>query len=116
MELWRDDAVAALVARAGREYDRRRQALLAALAERAVPAHGRSGINVWVPVPDEGAAVAALRDRGWAVGPGSRHRLAAGPGIRVTVSALDLDAVPALADAVALAVAREQSRSRGSVR
>ena len=37
-----------------------------ALTERGLRAHGRSGLNVWVPVPDEGAAVRRLADAGWA--------------------------------------------------
>jgi DNA-binding transcriptional MocR family regulator len=114
VELWRDEAVAATVAKAGRAYDQRREALIAALTERGVPAHGRSGINVWIPLPDDAAAVGALRDAGWAVSPGSRHRLAAPPGIRVTVSTLAPQLVPALADAIA--AARAQGRSRGSAR
>jgi len=114
VELWRDDTVAATVDKAGRAYDRRRDGLVAALAERGVPAHGRSGINVWIPVPDDAAAVGVLRDAGWAVSPGSRHRQASPPGIRVTVSTLSLDAVPALADAIT--GARTSGRSRGSAR
>ena len=38
---------------------------------RGVTAHGRSGINVWVPVADETFAVTRLRDAGYAVAPGS---------------------------------------------
>ena len=62
---------------------------------------GRTGINVWVPVADETAAVAALRDRGWAVAPGSLYRLASPPAIRLTVSPLDHADIEPLADAVA---------------
>src|SRR5690606_24038228 len=71
LELWQDPAVAAVVARARDEYSRRRESLLTALAARGVDARGRTGMNVWVPVPDEAEAVAALRDRGFAVAPGS---------------------------------------------
>ncbi|GAA1431585.1 LysR family transcriptional regulator [Streptomyces thermospinosisporus] len=39
-------------------YTRRREALLEALARRGITAHGRSGMNVWVPVTDETGAVA----------------------------------------------------------
>ena len=35
----------------------------------------RSGINVWVPVPDEDAAVRALLAEGWAVAAGTPYRL-----------------------------------------
>lgn len=38
---------------------------------RGLVAHGRTGINVWVPVVDEMGAVAALRDAGYAVAPGA---------------------------------------------
>ena len=55
---------------------------------RGLPATGRTGINVWVPVPDETAAVARLRSDGYAVAPGALFRQAAGPGLRITVSNL----------------------------
>jgi DNA-binding transcriptional MocR family regulator len=100
-ELWSDDAVAAGVQRASQAYTRRRTALIQALARRGVPAYGRSGINVWVPVPDETAVVAALRERGFAAAPGSLYRQASGPGIRITVGALSESDVEALADAIA---------------
>jgi DNA-binding transcriptional MocR family regulator len=104
VSLWTDPGVAAAVTAAGREYDRRREALRAALAARGVPARGRTGINAWVPVPDETRAVAALRDAGYAVAAGALYRLAAGPAIRITVSGLaDADVGP-LADAVTAAV------------
>lgn len=102
--LWRDDAVAELVAGAGASYDRRRAALRAALAERGVAATGRTGFNLWIPVPDETAAVAALRDAGYAVAPGSLFRLASPPAIRISISRLDEPGTAPLADAVAAAV------------
>jgi DNA-binding transcriptional MocR family regulator len=105
VELWRDPVVDAVVAQARTEYGRRRTALLAALAERGVTAHGRTGINVWVPVRDEAAAVAALRERNYAVAPGSLYRLSSPPGFRLTVSALDLSDADTLADAIATSVA-----------
>ncbi|MBY8871100.1 aminotransferase class I/II-fold pyridoxal phosphate-dependent enzyme [Micromonospora sp. PLK6-60] len=104
LALWRDPATTALVHRAGESYERRRTGLLTALAARGLTGHGRSGINVWLPVPDETAAVTALRDAGWAVAPGALFRLGAPPAIRITVSSLDdADLLP-LADAVARAV------------
>ena len=103
IELWRDPRVAAGVAAARDSYQRRRTALLQALAERGLAARGRTGINVWLPVPDETQAVASLRDAGYVVAPGSRYRLASGPGIRITVSGLAEADLPALADAVAAA-------------
>ncbi|SBT53472.1 transcriptional regulator, GntR family [Micromonospora auratinigra] len=104
LALWSDPATADLVHRAGESYERRRTGLVDALAARGVRAHGRTGINVWIPVPDETLAVTALRDAGWSVAPGAPHRIAAGPGVRVTVSALDEADLPALADAIAHAL------------
>jgi DNA-binding transcriptional MocR family regulator len=104
LHLWRDDQVTALVEEASRTYARRRRALCDALTARGVPAGGKTGINVWVPVPDEARAIGLLRDRGYAVAPGSLFRVAAPPGIRITISSLDESEVPALADAVAAAV------------
>ncbi|MEV0152322.1 aminotransferase class I/II-fold pyridoxal phosphate-dependent enzyme [Micromonospora sp. NPDC050686] len=104
LALWRDPATAELVHRAGENYERRRSGLLAALAARGLAAHGRSGINVWLPVPDETAAVTALRDAGWAVAPGALFRIGAPPGVRITVGPLDEADLAPLADAVARAV------------
>jgi DNA-binding transcriptional MocR family regulator len=110
LELWRDPAVAALVARARTEYAARRDGLRAALTERGVPAVGRTGINVWVPVADETSAVARLRDAGWGVAPGTANRLASGPALRITVSGLaEADLAP-LAGEVAAALAPAPSR------
>lgn len=100
--LWRTGAVDVPAVSAG--YAARRDALVGALADRGVAAHGRSGMNVWVPVPDETGAVTRLLHAGWAVAPGARFRLASPPGIRITVSPVAAAEVPALADAVADAV------------
>ena len=70
-----------------------------------MPAHGRTGINVWIPVPEEAGAVAALRDLGYAVAPGSLFRLASPPGLRVSIGALLMSDVDRVAEAVATAVA-----------
>jgi DNA-binding transcriptional MocR family regulator len=102
VHLWRTGAVDADAVAAS--YAERRDGLLRALAERGVPAHGRSGMNVWIPVPDETGAVTRLLQSGWAVAPGARFRLASPPGVRVTVSPLDAGELPALADAIADAV------------
>jgi DNA-binding transcriptional MocR family regulator len=107
LALMTDPSVARLIAEARDSYERRRSALIAALVARGLPAVGRSGINVWLPLPptgDETATVARLRDAGYAVAPGSLHRLASPPGVRITISNLDLDGVDALADAMARAV------------
>ncbi|MFD0009066.1 aminotransferase class I/II-fold pyridoxal phosphate-dependent enzyme [Streptomyces sp. NPDC127178] len=106
--LWAEGAVdPATVAAA---YAARRDALIAALAERGITAHGRSGMNVWIPVPDETGAVARLLHAGWAVAPGARFRMSAPPGIRITVATLAADEIAPLADAVATAVASAPPR------
>ncbi|MET9499095.1 aminotransferase class I/II-fold pyridoxal phosphate-dependent enzyme [Streptomyces sp. NPDC006552] len=102
-ELWASGAVDARTVAAS--YGTRRDALIAALAERGVTAHGRSGMNVWIPVPDETGAVARLLHAGWAVAPGARFRMGAGPGVRITVSRLAPAEIGVVADVVAAAVA-----------
>jgi DNA-binding transcriptional MocR family regulator len=109
VELWRDPSVEETIARARAGYARRRRALLDALGRRGVVAHGRTGINVWVPAPDESLAVAALRERGWAVAPGSLHRLASPGGMRITISSLELSDVDRLAGDIAAAVLGESA-------
>ncbi|MDH2390160.1 aminotransferase class I/II-fold pyridoxal phosphate-dependent enzyme [Streptomyces sp. HNM0663] len=96
-----------------RAYGERRDGLVRALAARGVSAHGRSGMNVWVPVPDETGAVARLLQSGWAVAPGARFRIASPPGVRFTVSDLTLDDIGPAADAVAAAVAPAAARGYG---
>ncbi|MFE6993435.1 aminotransferase class I/II-fold pyridoxal phosphate-dependent enzyme, partial [Streptomyces pharetrae] len=108
VRLWTDGAVDARAVAAA--YGRRRDALIGALADRGVAAHGRSGMNVWIPVPDETGAVARLLHAGWAVAPGARFRMSAPPGIRVTVSALTEAETEPLADAIAAAVAPGTAR------
>ncbi|WP_395572467.1 aminotransferase class I/II-fold pyridoxal phosphate-dependent enzyme [Streptomyces sp. BK79] len=111
--LWADGAVDARAVAA--VYGRRRDALLGALAERGIAAHGRSGMNVWIPVPDETGAVARLLHAGWAVAPGARFRVSAPPGIRITVSTLAEEDTRPLADAVAAAVGPGTGPPRGYV-
>ncbi|MDT0309887.1 aminotransferase class I/II-fold pyridoxal phosphate-dependent enzyme [Streptomyces sp. DSM 44917] len=100
--LWRAGAVDP--AAVGRAYGARRDALLRALAARGVSAHGHSGLNVWVPVPDETGALARLLQAGWAAAPGARFRLASPPGLRLTVSTLAPEEAGPLAEAVAAAL------------
>jgi DNA-binding transcriptional MocR family regulator len=88
LSLWSDPSSGRRLARAADIYTQRRTALLAALASRNVRAHGRSGLHVWIPVRDEAPTVRALADRGWAVAPGERFRIASPPAIRVTTAAL----------------------------
>ncbi|RMB84078.1 aminotransferase class I/II-fold pyridoxal phosphate-dependent enzyme [Streptomyces shenzhenensis] len=111
VRLWADGAVDGPAVAAA--YRARRDPLVDALAERGIRAHGRSGMNVWIPVPDETGAVARLLHAGWAVAPGARFRLAAPPAIRVTVSTLTEQETVPLADAVAAALAPAPFRSYG---
>lgn len=103
--LWSDGRAAAQLASAAAAYERRRRALLDALARRGLAPRGRSGLNVWIEVPDEAAAVARLAEAGWAVRAGERYRLKTPPAVRVTTSRLDPQDAPAVAEALARAVA-----------
>jgi DNA-binding transcriptional MocR family regulator len=102
--LWSDDTTTRQISRAEDQYTRNRTGLLAALARRGVTAHGRSGLNVWVPVPDETIAITRLLYAGWAAAPGSRFRIRTTPGIRVTVADLAAEEIDLLAEAIAGAV------------
>jgi hypothetical protein len=64
-----------------------------------------SGINLWVPVPDEHAAVRTLLDEGWAVAAGTPYRLSTGAAIRITTAALQPHEAPRVAAAIERAVA-----------
>ncbi len=109
--LWTDEAAARLVRTAERQYAGNRTRLCAALAERGVAAHGRSGLNVWIPVPDETVAITRLLGAGWAAAPGSRFRIRTPAGLRVTIADLTAAEIDPLADAVTEAVRTTGRRS-----
>ena len=98
---------------AAASYRARRDGLLAELAARGVAGHGRSGLNVWVPVPDETVAVAGLLQRGWGVAAGARFRLSSPPGVRLTVSRLSVADLPRLAEDVAAVLRTRGGDVRG---
>jgi DNA-binding transcriptional MocR family regulator len=98
--LWADPATTGLLARVERTYAERRAALVQALADRGIEAHGDSGLGVWVPVSEEAATVQALLARGWAVSPGERYRFRTPPGIRITTTTLEPDDAARLAAAL----------------
>ena len=102
LALWSDPATDACLRRAADLYTARREVLLRALAAHGLAAQGRSGLNVWIPVPEEAPVVAALAHEGWAVRAGERYRLRTGPAVRVTIAAL----AATDAERVALALAR----------
>ena len=86
--LWQDPETGRLLERAAAAYARRRERLTGELAALGIAATGKSGMAVWVPVPDEAAMSSALLDRGWAVAPGQRFRLTSPPGIRIGIATL----------------------------
>lgn len=101
-----DDVATAQVQTAARTYAARRARVVDRLRERGVEVGGTEGINIWVPVQDETAAVVRLASQGIGVAPGTPFRI--GPGgegghVRVTVGlAADGDgALDGLADALA---------------
>ncbi len=91
-----------LMEQATAAYGERRRLMLEALAGHGIAASGRSGLNVWVPVDDEEAAVRAALEAGYAVRPGQPFRYRAEPAVRITIA--EIDAVQA--DELAAALAR----------
>ncbi|MGZ8796848.1 MAG: aminotransferase class I/II-fold pyridoxal phosphate-dependent enzyme, partial [Thermoanaerobaculia bacterium] len=89
--LLKDRDTARLLRRAAQAYTERRDALIAELAQHGIEAHGASGLNVWISVPDESVVVPGLLDRGWAVNAGEPYRIATAPAIRVTTASLEPD-------------------------
>jgi len=85
-------------------YARRRNALIDALANHGIHAHGRSGLNVWIPVGEEAPVLTAVLDAGWRVLAGERCRITTPPAIRVTTAVLPEQDAPDLAEAIAKAV------------
>jgi len=108
--LWSDPAIGALLERAAQTYGRRRRALTAALAAEGLVATGSSGLTAWVPVRDEHSVVEGLVERGWAVTPGERFRIASPPGIRIAFATLAEDEAPELARALADCIRRRPVR------
>ncbi|HVS42967.1 MAG TPA: aminotransferase class I/II-fold pyridoxal phosphate-dependent enzyme [Candidatus Dormibacteraeota bacterium] len=108
--LWDDPATSALLERAAQTYGRRRRALTAALAAEGLVATGSSGLTAWVPVRDEHSVVEGLVERGWAVTPGERFRIASPPGIRIAFATLAEDEAPELARALADCIRRRPVR------
>src|SRR5262249_12093514 len=87
--LMTDESTRALVARARETYALRRTALSRELAARGIASHAASGMNLWVRVRDESAAVSGLRSYGWWVAAGARFRLASARGVRISAAGLE---------------------------
>jgi DNA-binding transcriptional MocR family regulator len=108
--LWRDKQVLKQLARAEDTYTQRRDALRRALRDQGIDAHGSSGLNVWIPLPEESAVVQALFQRGWAVAAGERYRIKTPPAMRVTISTIDADEASAFANDLAAILRPAQRR------
>jgi DNA-binding transcriptional MocR family regulator len=106
--LWSDPKVVRGLEETTTTYSERRSRFVAALDEQGITVEAATGLNVWIPVPDETSVVQALLVEGWAVMPGAPFRLRTDPAIRVTTSSLEL----AEADALAAAIARALQPSR----
>lgn len=93
LELLTDDATRALVAESQHTYAARSARLAAALASRGVVVPGRDGINLWVPVAEQGAALLHLAAAGIRAASGDPFWISAPDGdhIRVTTATLDTD-------------------------
>jgi DNA-binding transcriptional MocR family regulator len=102
--LWSDETATQMVHAAEVAYTRNRELLRGALADRGVTSYGKSGLNVWIPVPDETVSITRLLSAGWAAAPGTRFRIGSPPGMRITISGLASEDIDALADAIAEAV------------
>jgi DNA-binding transcriptional MocR family regulator len=110
LALWRDRRTRSRLRRAERTYARRRRALIDALAARGIEARGRSGLNVWVPVREEHSLTSGLLERGWAVAPGERFRLASQSAVRIGVATLEEADARRLAADVAASLRAEPAR------
>jgi len=98
------DAVGSVI-RARDEYGRRRAALVDALARCDVLAPGTDGLNIWVPVHDEAAAMVRLAREGIGVAPGKAFTLGPSDGdhVRVTAGLVEVDQAEHVAQALAAA-------------
>jgi len=110
-ELWLDSDIDRLLERAAATYAQRRGQLLSELATVDIAATGRSGMAIWVPVGDELGTTSALLDRGWAVAPGERFRIASAPGIRIGIATLTGEEARRLAADLAECLRRRPRRS-----
>jgi len=99
--LLRDPRTRQRLRSATRAYQQRRDTLLAALAAVGLAGTPGCGFTVWVPVPDEAAAVGAARAAGYAIDGGARYRENAAPAVRVTTTTLTEREARALAAALA---------------
>jgi DNA-binding transcriptional MocR family regulator len=114
LSLLTDPVAIADVDRARDEYTRRRVALVCALTSRGVDVAAGDGLNLWVPVNDESAAIVRLASQGVGVTPGTPFDVLQGGGghVRVTVG-LVADGHEELAEILAAAANTSSWASRG---
>lgn len=111
--VWTEAVDDGTVRRAASTYRARREAVIQALADRDIEAHGASGLNVWVPVVEEVPVVQGLAARGWAVQAGEPFRIDAPRAIRITVAALPIERAGVLADDLAEVLDHRLGTRRG---
>jgi DNA-binding transcriptional MocR family regulator len=116
VELLTDDQSLRAVAAARSVYADRRAALAEALAGHGVSTTGRDGINLWMEVRDERAAVVTLAAQGIGVAPGTPFLVEplAADHVRVTVG-LVRDRWGELADRLATAASGQAGSPRRRV-
>jgi DNA-binding transcriptional MocR family regulator len=111
--LWADAGVQARLEQARDTYRQRLQRFVEQLADEGIAVTAATGLNVWIPVPDEAACIRQLLQGGWAVSAGAPFRLQATPAIRITTSTLEATEGKRLAADVASAI-RPLRRTRAA--
>lgn len=96
-----EDASMQTIRIAAESYSHRRESLIVALRTVGIAATGASGLNVWVPVPDEQIAVESARAAGFAIRAADSYRINSGPAVRLTISYLEDPDIAHLARALA---------------
>jgi DNA-binding transcriptional MocR family regulator len=92
LTLLTDEPSVTAVRRARTEYARRRHLVIAGLHSAGVHLPAGDGLNIWLPVADEQAALISLASAGIAAAAGTAFTLAPGkPHLRVTVGLLATD-------------------------
>ena len=104
VDLWADPAVGEQLVRATEVYGTA-PARWSDARRRIIAVKAPSGLNVWVPVPDEAAVVRSMLDAGYAVAAGARFRIATAPAVRITTAALPERRAAAVARALESACA-----------
>jgi DNA-binding transcriptional MocR family regulator len=109
-ELLQDVGAMKTVAAARASYDRRRPALVNALARHGLMAVGQTGLNVWLPVDHEQRIAARLYERGWAVLTSESFRITPMSAIRFSIGGLHDELIERLAADTAEAINAPPSR------